>query len=78
MVENDNLLVTYKRALPNSDLPIILSIYDINGRLVSQKNFQINSNENIFDIYFIGGFASGSYILDVIEGNQRVSKTFVK
>ncbi len=78
IVDKEQLVVTYKRAFPEKNSNITLRIFDMNGREITQRSFNLVSRENLFEVFNLGAYATGSYIIDVLEADQRVSKVFIK
>lgn len=78
VIDNDQIVLTYKRAYPDKNYNIRMSIVDINGRELVNKDYNYVSKENIFDIIPIKVLSTGSYIIDFVESDKRVSKVFIK
>lgn len=65
--------------LLESEMSIIVSLYDINGRLILTKNFNVYQGENTLDIQ-TGFVSKGTYILNItstdngIQSNSKLIK----
>lgn len=57
--------------------PIIISIYDVLGKKVSEKSFLTNYSKNNFKLN-ISSLAQGFYILEINDGSRRIKTKFLK
>jgi hypothetical protein len=58
--------------------PVNLSVYDLKGRKLLQRNYNGNAGDNYFVITDIQSFPTGIYLLEAIIDRQRFAEKILK